>query len=288
MELNQTEFEDWLNLKQLSQRTIKEYIRYLKQLSIYERFNQKTVEAFILQQNHSIGRAFIKSYKAYLLKNPEVIIKLNFNKEEINDIEIPIIKGRTKVDLPNIISENDIRKIEELMPNEELKLMLLISYYGGLRVGGLFSIKSTSIMMSEWIDLSKAKGKYVTGNIKVREKGNKERLAFIPPEIMYRLYNWLNEQTIELKQHQTEVQLWTPAINIWKWQNIIKRAGKAIDKNIHTHTLRHSRASHILKKGLNLREVQEYLGHSDISSTQRYTHINKEDLMDKLDKINSQ
>lgn len=140
---------------------------------------------------------------------------------------------------------------------------------------------STGLRVSEVSDLKKSNVNVIEKYIKIKGKGNKERI--IP--IGHRAVDLINQYLLEIRpilekvnKHNDYLFLnWMGGrlsrVSIWKIiKNYALKAG--ITKNISPHTLRHSFATHLLNNGADLRSVQELLGHSDISTTQIYTHLN--------------
>jgi integrase/recombinase XerC len=143
-------------------------------------------------------------------------------------------------------------------------------YSGGLRVSEVVNLNL------EHIDLG-------SGEILVRGKGSKERVVLIGEPAKAALRNYLSEGRTQL--FGTRIRL-TKAIFInrrgdrltersvqIRLNALAKRAG--IGKRVHPHLLRHTFATHLLDGGADLRVVQELLGHANLSSTQIYTHVTK-------------
>lgn len=294
-------FEKWLRNKNLKEKTIKEYLYYFIKFT-HQVLNQETVSEFLSDKanRNNVSRAFLSNIKEFLRSNHR---QLNLSSEilaGVNEVQVPRLTGRTKTRLINPIMHEDIKKIEEQLETEQQKLQLLISYYCGLRLGEMLKIKASSFNWPEW---KKDKTKY--GECRVYGKGDKEGIALVPPELMVRIIDYiLNVHAKNMKSADSKIFMYieeTPGGASRQWQLKLREAGiKAgltrFDENnvpihetvVHPHRLRHSWASYLLNtKKMDIRSVQEVLRHSSITSTQIYTHINKEDLKNKLSSYSS-
>lgn len=178
--------------------------------------------------------------------------------------------------LPSVLS---IEEIDRLLDAPDInsnlgirtKTMLETMYATGFRVSELVNLKLDDLH----IDL---------GLIKTLGKGEKERIIPIGDVALDWIEKYLQEVRGKLLKGKESPYLFVndhgnqlTRQGVWK---IIKQnvAKAGIDKNVSPHTLRHSFATHILENGADLRIVQELLGHSDISTTQIYTHVSKKHL----------
>jgi integrase/recombinase XerD len=151
------------------------------------------------------------------------------------------------------------------------RAMLEVIYASGLRVSELVGIKTVEVSLSE-------------GILRVFGKGNKERLVPMGEQAVDWVTLYLQRGRAELlKGQQTDALFVTqrggPMTRQMFWVLIKKHALKAdVHAPLSPHTLRHAFATHLLNHGADLRVVQMLLGHSDISTTQIYTHIARERL----------
>lgn len=173
--------------------------------------------------------------------------------------------------LPESLSENDV---ESLLHAPEIlsvlgfrdKTMLELLYATGLRV-------------SELVELNFQQVNFRQGCLRVVGKGEKERLVPVGEEAMDWLERYLNQaRPMILGARQSDYLFVTnrgSSMTRQAFWHIIKRYAKqaGIDKHLSPHTLRHAFATHLLNHGADLRVVQLLLGHSDLSTTQIYTHI---------------
>jgi site-specific recombinase XerD len=270
-------FSQWLSVKKLSPKSIKNYLFYLDKFSA-DRFEQESAIAFLNEYDNPVSRAFITNYKDYILSNKTRLNLSSSELEAIGQIIIPKASGRDKKRIPNWISINEVLEIEKRMDSERNKLLVLLSFYGGVRVGGLIGeekdntgIRPYDFSWKEWkVDKTKPL------KMRVIEKGDKERIVFIPSDVAERLLSWI--VNVASKTNPDPKAKLFP-IGIRRWQQIVDKASlKAIGKKISPHTFRHSLATHLLNSGWDIRKIQEYLGHDSIVSTQKYTHINKEQI----------
>ncbi|MDD4001102.1 MAG: tyrosine recombinase, partial [Bacilli bacterium] len=174
--------------------------------------------------------------------------------------KLPIVLSIEEVDLLlNSLSTNTPLEIRN-------KAMIETMYSSGLRVSELIGLKLENLHLQ-------------MGFIKVFGKGRKERIIPIGEIAIEAIKDYLNaSRPILLHGKKNEFLFLNKfggqisRISFWK---VLKQAtiNAGITKDISPHTLRHSFASHMLERGLDLRLIQELLGHEDISTTEIYTHI---------------
>lgn len=182
--------------------------------------------------------------------------------------------------LPKVMTFDEITQILNSKLNKEESLILELLYGCGLRVSELVNLKLNNIDINS---------KY----IQCYGKGSKERIVPFGKKAQSALKKYLkNRDLIVLKYNLSESKILLlkengKPINRQDVYNFIRKQGEKIHKHISPHTLRHSFATHLLENGADLRIVQELLGHSDVSTTQLYTHITKKRLKDVYFAINN-
>lgn len=188
------------------------------------------------------------------------------------DVAMPRI-GRS---LPKSLSEHDVERLLEAPRTADPlgfrdRTMLELLYATGLRVSELVSLRHAQVNLNQ-------------GVVRVTGKGNRERLVPLGAEAA----DWLRRFEADARRdilgarqtdHLFPTRRGTRMTRQAFW-NLIKRHARAagIDKPLSPHTLRHAFATHLLNHGADLRVVQMLLGHSDLSTTQIYTHVARERL----------
>ncbi|MDR3625373.1 MAG: site-specific tyrosine recombinase XerD [Ignavibacteriaceae bacterium] len=177
--------------------------------------------------------------------------------------------------LPSVLSINEVDAILSKPDTSTMlglrdKAVLETFYACGVRVSELINLKLSDLFLEEDV-------------IRVFGKGSKERIVPIGSSAIEWINQYLKKSRISLEKksksgnilflnnHGTKLS----RMGIWKIvDRYVTEAG--IQKEVHPHTFRHSFATHLLEGGADLRAVQEMLGHADISTTQIYTHIDRE------------
>jgi len=182
------------------------------------------------------------------------------------DITAGVKRPKKEKRIPEVLSKDEIKLLLDSIENKKSKLMLSLIYACGFRVSELTNLKIQDLNFEN-------KAGYVK-----QGKGKKDRIFNIPEA----LFTELKEQAEKQKQEGQEY-LFTSKngrLTSRNLQKIVKAAAKnaGIERSVHPHTLRHSYATHLLEDGVDIRFIQELLGHSDLSTTQQYAHVSREQL----------
>jgi integrase/recombinase XerD len=194
--------------------------------------------------------------------------------------------------LPTFLSINDIKKLiaicssSDSLENIRIFCMINLLYSSGMRVSELVSLKTNYLLINKYTDK-------IQNSLLIKGKGDKERVVIINDATIDALQEYLKirDNFINKKNIKSNLYLF-PSLSgegYMTRQNfaiLLKNTATlaGIDSNkISPHALRHSFATHLLSGGADLRVIQELLGHTDISTTQIYTHINNEALKEVIE-----
>jgi integrase/recombinase XerD len=260
------EYLELLTRKKYSRNTIKTYLSYFRDFVRY----------FDGHDPSSITPPQIKQYLLDLIRNKN--ISTSQQNQRINAIKFYYEKvlrrkktyyyferSKREKKLPVVLSRSEIKMILGKTNNLKHKCILMALYSGGLRRGELIKLEISDIDSERML-------------IRIRNsKGNKDRYTLLSMQLLamlreyYRIYQpsrWLFEGPGGTPYSATSIE------------NIFRRALKksGIHKRATPHTLRHSFATHLLEQGINLRYIQELLGHASITTTEIYTRVSTHNL----------
>ena len=243
-----------LKYKNLQEDHINQYISFL--------FQRK-------MRSSSVNRK-ISSIKSFYI----FLVKRNFVKNSpLNDLVTP----KQEKYLPESMSEAEVDKllnspdVSNKIENRD-KAMIEMLYATGMRISELVNLKMTDVDMKRCV-------------VKVFGKGSKERLVPFGETALDSLRLYLNEREQSSSKEIFLSNRGKKMTRVAFWQRVkVYLIRENLKNSISPHTLRHAFATHLLNRGADLRSVQLLLGHSDLSTTQIYTHIAKQRLSDVLKK----
>ena len=182
------------------------------------------------------------------------------------DITAGIKRPKREKRIPEVLTKDEIKRLINSIENRKTRLMISMAYACGFRVSELINLKIADLNFDE-----------MSGRI-IQSKGRKDRIFNIPKFLVRDLKRQIRKQLERGQEY-----LFTGPKGKLTGRNIQKLVKKAvrdagIQKDVHPHTLRHSFATHLLENNVDIRKIQELLGHSDLSTTQIYTHISREEL----------
>jgi integrase/recombinase XerD len=204
----------------------------------------------------------------YLLREDQI------KQNPVSNVDAPRL-GRT---LPKTLTEAEVEALLNAPDTEQAagvrdKTMLELLYATGLRVSELVGLTVQQVNLRQ-------------GVVRVTGKGNKERLVPMGEEANSWLERYLSSARSEILNHALTDAMFPSnrgkAMTRQTFWHMVKRYAKVaeIKKTLSPHVLRHAFATHLINHGADLRVVQMLLGHSDISTTQIYTHVARERLKD--------
>ncbi len=170
---------------------------------------------------------------------------------------------KTPKDIPDVLTKDEVKALIDNAGSKKTKLIIQFLYSTGLRVSELVGLKKNNLNLKEgegWVRAG---------------KGNKDRFFKIPDSLKGDLELFIKELETEYLFAGKNGHISTRNI-----QKILQSAGQraGINKRSNPHQLRHAYATHLLNSGVDIRLIQELLGHSSLSTTQLYTHVSKEQL----------
>ena len=250
--------ENELKLRNYSRKTIKSYLGCLAD---YFRFSK------VINKNPDIAKI-----KEFLLAKQDAgqssqttnvhlhAIKYFYHEIMKSSSSIDIKFAKTPNKLPAVLSRHDIKRILDAVSNEKHHLMISLAYAGGLRVSEITSLKVKDVNLDD-----------LTIHLK-GVKGNKDRITIFPEKLRVKIEKIIggkggNDFVFESERGGKLSERTAQKI----FENALYKTG--IKKEATFHSLRHSFATHLLENGVDVRYVQELLGHANIRTTQIYTKV---------------
>ncbi|MCK5107686.1 MAG: tyrosine-type recombinase/integrase [Nanoarchaeota archaeon] len=250
-----------MRLRGFSKQTIKAYL--------YHNINFLN---YIKKPENEIDEDDVKSYLSYLIGRDYSVSSislvraaLKFNYDEILKKKIVNFKtSKAEKKLPVVLSKTEVRRLIANSGNERNMLIIKMLYSSGLRLSECINLRVRDIEFEEKIAWVRA------------GKGKKDRLVIMANNLLNELKKYLKK----LPDREYVFSGPKGPFSARYIEKIVKKAAEVaqINKKVTPHTLRHCFATHLLEAGVDIRKIQELLGHSNLQTTQIYTRVSKEEL----------
>ena len=262
------------------------YLEPMRKELVSRKYSPKTIKAYLHHNEKflrytgkapdEIGDDEIKAYLVHLVENGEVAtstlnntisaLKFYYGTVRKQEFAYDIERPRKDQKLPVVLSKEEVAQILSSVANLRHKALLMLVYSAGLRVSEVVGLKPTDIDAERKL-------------IHVRDaKGRKDRYTLLSAVAMDTL-------NLYMKSHQPREWLFPSRkanshITTRTVQKVFEQARKkaGIKKDVTVHSLRHSFATHLLESGVDIRYIQELLGHKSSKTTEIYTHVSNRDL----------
>lgn len=241
----------------ISYQDLQQFVAQLRDIGIHPRSQARIISGIKSFYRFLLLDEYITADPTELLESPKIGLKL-----------------------PEVLTINEINDILDtidlsLPEGQRNRAMLEVLYSCGLRVSELISLRYSDVYFDE-------------GFIRVEGKGSKQRLVPISEAAIREIKNYLLDRNLMVVKKGFEDILFLSrrgtALSRIMVFHIIKQQTEmaGVHKNVSPHTFRHSFATHLLEGGANLRAIQEMLGHEKITTTEIYTHIDRQFLRKEI------
>jgi len=257
--------------KGLSENTVSAYISDINKVSGQEEYfdiENFLPDTYLMSSNN---KNYSGSTKKRIQSSINQFLKYLIDENYIANIEINNVSIMSEKKLPHVLSPNEIDKLidfynHDLFISSRNKTIIDFMYSTGCRVSELINVEESDIDIEEAF-------------VRLEGKGSKQRIVPLGSKVIINLESYLPLRNKDRKSKNNKLFISKSYKNLDRTAvfRIIKSTGvkAGIHKELYPHILRHSAATHMLERGCDLRTVQEFLGHSSVSTTQIYTKVTK-------------
>jgi len=257
--------------KGLSENTVSAYISDINKVSGQEEYfdiENFLPDTYLMSSNN---KNYSGSTKKRIQSSINQFLKYLIDENYIANIEINNVSIMSEKKLPHVLSPNEIDKLidfynHDLFISSRNKTIIDFMYSTGCRVSELINVEESDIDIEEAF-------------VRLEGKGSKQRIVPLGSKVIINLESYLPLRNKDRKSNNNKLFISKSYKNLDRTAvfRIIKSTGvkAGIHKELYPHILRHSAATHMLEGGCDLRTVQEFLGHSSVSTTQIYTKVTK-------------
>ena len=257
--------------KGLSENTVSAYISDINKVSGQEEYfdiENFLPDTYLMSSNN---KNYSGSTKKRIQSSINQFLKYLIDENYIANIEINNVSIMSEKKLPHVLSPNEIDKLidfynHDLFISSRNKTIIDFMYSTGCRVSELINVEESDIDIEEAF-------------VRLEGKGSKQRIVPLGSKVLLNLESYLplRNKDRKIKNNKLFVSKSYKNLDRTAVFRIIKSTGvkAGIHKELYPHILRHSAATHMLEGGCDLRTVQEFLGHSSVSTTQIYTKVTK-------------
>ena len=255
---------------------VSDYVGFVKRSGVRDpaKITFDLTVAFLAEMEKSRGRAS----RARILSAVKGFHRFLYRERALLDLEIEGVKApKVSRTIPFVLSQDEVERLLSVETGARFEVrdraLFELAYSSGLRVSELCGLKI------EQIDIERCL-------VRVRGKGGKERIVPFGSKAHNALSDWMKEGRPKMLKDSNPAELFLNSrggklSRVGFWKILKKRAERAgLPSEVTPHTLRHSFATHLIEGGADLRAVQELLGHSSISTTQIYTKLDMDYLLE--------